>query len=60
MHEANEPYNVGTASDLQKSGRSADSLARLNKYSSVLRSYCDKGDPICAAGNDVEVHLSYF
>lgn len=60
MHEANEPYNVGTASNLQKDGRHADSLARLNKYSSKLRSYCDIGDPICANGDNVDVHLNYF
>lgn len=61
MHEANMPYNVLDGSDLQKSGRSADSLARLNsRYSDRLRSYCAKGDPICANGDDVEKHLSYF
>jgi hypothetical protein len=60
MHEANQPYNVLDGSDLQKSGRSPDSLARLNRYSSVLRSYCAKGDPICANGDDVNKHLSYF
>jgi hypothetical protein len=60
MHEANQPYNVLDGADLQKSGRSADSLARLNRYAPVLRSYCAKGDPICANGNDVDKHLSYF
>lgn len=61
MHEANEPYNVGTGAGLQKSGRSAESLARLNsRYASVLRSYCDEGDPICANGDDVDKHLNLF
>lgn len=60
MHEANQPYNVLDGADLQKDGRSADSLARLNRYSSVLRSYCAKGDPICTKGDDVSKHLSYF
>jgi hypothetical protein len=60
MHEANQPYNVLDGADLQKDGRSADSLARLNRYSSVLRSYCAKGDPICTRGDDVSKHLSYF
>ncbi|KAH7084889.1 Alpha/Beta hydrolase protein [Paraphoma chrysanthemicola] len=60
MHVANEPYNVLDGADLQKDGRSADSLARLNRYAPVLRSYCAKGDPICANGDDVEKHLSYF
>lgn len=54
------PYNVLDGAGLQKDGRSADSLARLNQYSSVLRSYCAKGDPICANGDDVSKHLSYF
>jgi hypothetical protein len=60
MHMKNQPYNVGSGSDLMKNGRSADSLVRLNRYAPVLRSYCDKGDPICANGDDVNVHLSYF
>ena len=60
MHEANQPYNVLDGAGLQKDGRHADSLARLNRYSSVLRSYCSKGDPICANGDDVEKHLTYF
>lgn len=60
MHEANQPYNVLDGAGLQKDGRSADSLARLNRYAPVLRSYCAKGDPICANGNDVNKHLNYF
>lgn len=60
MHEANQPYNVLDGAGLQKSGRSADSLARLNRYAPVLRSYCAKGDPICTNGNDVNKHLNYF
>ena len=60
MHMANQPYNVLDGSDLQKDGRHSDSLARLNRYAPILRSYCAKGDPICANGDDVEKHLSYF
>lgn len=60
MHVADQPYNVLDGAGLQKDGRSADSLARLNKFSSVLRSYCAKGDPICTKGDDVSKHLSYF
>jgi hypothetical protein len=60
-HEANMPYNVLDGAGLQKDGRDADSLARLNsRYAGVLRSYCAKGDPICAGGDDVEKHLSLF
>ena len=54
------PYNVGDGSDLQKNGRDATSLARLNRYAPVLRSYCSKGDPICAGGDDVDKHLTLF
>jgi hypothetical protein len=60
MHEANQPYNVLDGAGLQKDGRSADSLARLNRYAPVLRSYCANGDPICTKGNDVSKHLNYF
>ena len=60
MHVANQPYNVLDGSGLQNDGRHSDSLARLNRYAPVLRSYCAKGDPICAHGDDVEKHLSYF
>lgn len=60
MHVANQPYNVLDGADLQKDGRSAESLARLNRYAPILRSYCAKGDPVCANGNDIEKHLSYF
>jgi hypothetical protein len=60
MHVANQPYNVLDGASLQKDGRSSDSLARLNRYAPILRSYCAKGDPICANGDDVSKHLSYF
>jgi hypothetical protein len=60
MHEANQPYNVLDGAGMQKDGRSADSLARLNRYAPVLRSYCANGDPICTKGNDVSKHLNYF
>jgi hypothetical protein len=60
MHEANQPYNVLDGAGLQKDGRSANSLARLNTYENVLRSYCQKGDPICANGTDINQHLNYF
>lgn len=60
MHRANQPYNVLDGAGLEKNGRGADSLERLNRYSDVLRSYCAKGDPICTNGDDVEKHLNYF
>ena len=33
-----------------------DSLALLNTYASVIRSYCDEHDPFCASGDDESVH----
>lgn len=60
MHTANQPYNVLSGAALQKNPRSPDDLARLNRYSSVLRSYCAAGDPVCAGGSVVADHLNYF
>lgn len=60
MHTANQPYNVLDGADKQKNPRSAEDLARLNRYSSVLRSYCAAGDPVCAGGSVVADHLNYF
>lgn len=60
MHTANQPYNVLDGADKQANPRSADDLARLNRYAGVLRSYCAAGDPVCAGGNVVADHLNYF
>ncbi|KAH7395072.1 Alpha/Beta hydrolase protein [Phaeosphaeria sp. MPI-PUGE-AT-0046c] len=60
MHTANQPYNVLDGASKAANGRSGDDLARLNRYSSVLRSYCAAGDPVCAGGNVVADHLNYF
>lgn len=60
QHTANQPYNVLDGADKQANGRSPDDLARLNRYSSVLRAYCAAGDPVCAGGDVVADHLNYF
>jgi hypothetical protein len=60
MHTANQPWNVLDGADKQSTPRSGESLARLSRYSSVLRSYCAAGDPVCAGGNVVAEHLNYF
>lgn len=39
--------------------RSGASLKKLNTYASLIRSYCDLGDPFCASGNDFPVHTKY-
>jgi hypothetical protein len=59
-HTANQPYNVLDGADKQAWPRTGANLERLNRYSSVLRSYCAAGDPVCAGGNDVAQHLNYF
>ncbi|KAF1952087.1 alpha/beta-hydrolase, partial [Byssothecium circinans] len=56
VQNGGEKYNGSTP-------RSAEQLAALNRYSTVLREYCNAGDPICApasAGHDTKNHLSYF
>jgi hypothetical protein len=60
MHTANQPYNVLDGADKQSNARNPESLALLNRYSSVLRSYCAAGDPVCAGGKNVTQHLNYF
>lgn len=59
-HTANQVYNVLDGADKQAWPRTGANLERLNRYSSVLRSYCGAGDPVCANGDDVAQHLNYF
>jgi hypothetical protein len=59
-HTANQVYNVLDGADKQVWPRTGANLERLNRYSSVLRSYCAAGDPVCAGGNVAAQHLNYF
>ncbi|KAL2436299.1 hypothetical protein ABEF95_007916 [Exophiala dermatitidis] len=63
-HVAGQPYNVESGADATGLfPRSGDQLATLNRFSSVLRSYCVATDPICAASygsEDATTHLTYF
>ncbi|KIW05903.1 uncharacterized protein PV09_03097 [Verruconis gallopava] len=64
-HVADQPYNVLSGAPYNSNDpRSGDQLANLNKFSSILRSYCDVADPVCAAQGpgpfDVNKHLDYF
>jgi len=64
-HVANQPYNVLSGAGISSAApRSATSLAKMNQFAGVLRSYCVAGDPICAATGpgpfDIQDHLSYF
>lgn len=54
-HVVGQTYDVGTATKNGIFARS-DTLAKLNEYSSILRSYCDANDPFCASGLDLQVH----
>jgi hypothetical protein len=59
-HTPDQVYNVLDGANKGPWPRTGANLARLNAYSSVLRSYCAGGDPVCAGGNNVEEHLNYF
>lgn len=66
-HVKDQSYNVewlnGTAYSAGNP-RFPRSLERMNKFSNVLRSYCDAADPVCAEKGPgpfwVENHLNYF
>jgi hypothetical protein len=74
VRSKNQKYTVQTSKyvDFQgqnprdfdgKAPRSEESLAVLDKYSSILRDYCNIGDPVCARDSepaDVARHLNYF
>ncbi|KAF2816688.1 cutinase [Mytilinidion resinicola] len=57
-YSTGQSYDVGTSTKNGIFTRSGDvySLALLNTYAAVLRSYCDDGDPFCASGLDDDVH----
>ncbi|KAF2179439.1 carbohydrate esterase family 5 protein [Zopfia rhizophila CBS 207.26] len=60
-HVAFQSYNVGTAPDKNGLWPRADTqLTNLNRWSSILSSWCDSGDPVCGSGLDVNAHLAYF
>ncbi|CAI6332999.1 unnamed protein product [Periconia digitata] len=59
-HTANQPYNVLDGAGSEVYPRTGNDLALINRYSSVLRSYCAAGDPVCAGGDVVADHLNYF
>ncbi|KAF2496816.1 putative acetylxylan esterase 2 precursor [Lophium mytilinum] len=53
-----QSFDVGTSTrdGIFTRSDNGDSLALLNTYAAVLRSYCDEGDPFCASGVDEDVH----
>lgn len=56
-HVAGQSYDVGTATENGIFARS-NTLSKLNVFSSILRSYCDDDDPVCASGFDLDVHYA--
>ncbi|KAI1336274.1 carbohydrate esterase family 5 protein [Xylariaceae sp. FL0016] len=60
-HAPSQSYNTGSgASGKGIYPRTGSQLSSLNKWSSVLRSWCLSGDPVCAGGSDINAHTSYF
>lgn len=65
-HVADQSYNVQAGSAFSaQSPRSGASLEHLNAFSSVLRSYCNGGDSLCAYGDGTRpmedgAHTNYF
>ncbi|ETS82860.1 hypothetical protein PFICI_04736 [Pestalotiopsis fici W106-1] len=60
-HTANQPYNYESGSaDDSYFPRDSAMQALLDEYEDVWRDYCVSGDPICAQGDTVADHLSYF
>ncbi|PVH94572.1 carbohydrate esterase family 5 protein [Periconia macrospinosa] len=62
---ANQPYTVqnGGQNYNGSAPRTGDFVTNLAKFTSVLREYCNEGDPICAPSSndiDTEKHLNYF
>ena len=65
QHVADQPYNyLNGSAFMSSSPRPAESLGLMNRFSSIMRNYCNNGDPICATESPAEVqgflHLNYF
>lgn len=60
-HTANQSYNVLSGWDINGYAiRTQNMLDALDVYASRMRSYCDKNDPICCRGHDLNTHLTYL
>lgn len=55
-HVTGQPQDVGTSTKngILPRGKACGSIT------SVMKSYCDSGDPFCDSGVDIATHLSYF
>ncbi|KAG6829501.1 hypothetical protein H0H87_011234 [Tephrocybe sp. NHM501043] len=54
-HIRGESFQKGTANQLN--GLFPRAPGALNTFASVINSFCDIGDPFCAGGSDLAVHL---
>ncbi|KAJ9316528.1 CAZyme family CE5 [Paecilomyces variotii] len=60
-HTANQSYNLLSGWDINGYAiRTQNMLDALDVYASRIRSYCDKNDPICCRGHDLNTHLTYL
>ncbi|KAJ8112540.1 hypothetical protein ONZ43_g5373 [Nemania bipapillata] len=53
-----ESFDVGNATKSGIFSRGGNSLALLNTYASKVKSYCMVHDPVCAFGDDLDVHYA--
>ena len=57
----NQPWDLGTATLNGMFSRSTSQLQLLTAFgSSKIASWCDSGDPFCASGSNLNVHLTYL
>ncbi|KAJ8059032.1 hypothetical protein OCU04_012012 [Sclerotinia nivalis] len=54
-----QSFHVGTCFQNGLFPRSSDQSLSLSGYSTILKSYCDFGDPFCCSGLDTLEHLTY-
>jgi hypothetical protein len=60
-HVVNQPWDLGTATLNGLFPRSTSQLQLLSAFgSSKIASWCDSGDPYCASGANLNVHLTYL
>lgn len=61
-HVVNQPWDLGTATLNGMFARSTSQLQLLTAFggSSKIASWCDSGDPFCASGSNLNVHLTYL
>jgi len=60
-HVVSEPWNLGTATRNGLFARSTSQIQRLSAFGgSKIASWCDSGDPYCASGASLNVHLTYL